>query len=131
MSVNFIMGKDAKCYYGPADTALASLTELTNVRDLTLTLDAGDPFRLQAAVLARPDLGNSAKLLFAKLLCDAAFRQGWLLTKPAMRFVAEAALGEPDPIDALSDAGAVTATRGAGMLSVGLGPWAARLLWEG
>lgn len=38
----YVLGKDAKLYYGANATALASLTEIGNVRDLTLTLTAGE-----------------------------------------------------------------------------------------
>ena len=39
---DYILGMNAKCYYGTAGTALGSLTELTNIRDLTLSLSAGE-----------------------------------------------------------------------------------------
>lgn len=39
---DFILGMNAKIYQGPADTALASLTEMGNVRDVTLNLEAGE-----------------------------------------------------------------------------------------
>lgn len=38
----FIIGKDAKIYEGPEGTALGSLTEITNVKDVTLNLEAGE-----------------------------------------------------------------------------------------
>ena len=39
---DFILGKDAKIYQGTAEAVLGDLTEMTNVRDVTLTLDAGE-----------------------------------------------------------------------------------------
>ena len=36
----FILGKDAKLYHGPAGAT--ATTEMTNVRDVTLTLEAGE-----------------------------------------------------------------------------------------
>lgn len=39
---DFVLGMDAKLYYGPESTALASLTEQPNVRDLTLTLEKAE-----------------------------------------------------------------------------------------
>ena len=39
---DFILGMNAKIYQGPPDTALASLTEMGNVRDVTLSLEAGE-----------------------------------------------------------------------------------------
>lgn len=39
---DFVLGLNAKLYQGAADAALGSLTELDNVRDVTLSLDAGE-----------------------------------------------------------------------------------------
>jgi len=39
---DFKLGMNAKAYYGASGTALASLTLLTNVRDLTLNMEAGE-----------------------------------------------------------------------------------------
>lgn len=36
MPGDFVLGKDAKAYYGTSGQPLSALTELTNVRDLTL-----------------------------------------------------------------------------------------------
>jgi len=38
----FILGKDAKIYQGEAAADLAALTEMGNVKDVTLTLEAGE-----------------------------------------------------------------------------------------
>ena len=38
----FILGKDAKIYQGAAGGELAALTEMSNVRDVTLNLEAGE-----------------------------------------------------------------------------------------
>ena len=38
----FILGKDAKIYQGAAGGALGTLTEMSNVKDVTLTLEAGE-----------------------------------------------------------------------------------------
>lgn len=38
----FILGKDAKIYQGAAGGDLAALTEMGNVKDVTLTLEAGE-----------------------------------------------------------------------------------------
>ena len=38
----FILGKDAKIYQGAAGAELAAMTEMSNVRDVTLTLEAGE-----------------------------------------------------------------------------------------
>jgi len=42
MSQTFQLGMNAKIYQGPAGTALELLTEMSNVRDVTLTLEAGE-----------------------------------------------------------------------------------------
>jgi len=39
---DFILGMNAKIYQGAADTPLSSLTEMSNVRDVTLNLEAGE-----------------------------------------------------------------------------------------
>ena len=38
----FILGKDAKIYQGTAGGALGTLTEMSNVKDVTLNLEAGE-----------------------------------------------------------------------------------------
>jgi len=38
----YVMGMNAKLYYGAAAAALGAMTELSNVKDLTVTLDAGE-----------------------------------------------------------------------------------------
>lgn len=40
--LTFKLGKDAKIYQGMEETPLMSLTEITNVRDVTLSLEAGE-----------------------------------------------------------------------------------------
>jgi len=42
MSTTYVMGMDCKIYYGDADDALADMTELTNVTDVTLTMDKAE-----------------------------------------------------------------------------------------
>ena len=42
MPVDFILGTDAKLYQGASGTALAALTEMSNVKDVNLSLDAGE-----------------------------------------------------------------------------------------
>lgn len=48
----FLLGMSGKIYYGTAGVALTSMTELTNARDVTLTLEAGE-----ADVTTRANLG--------------------------------------------------------------------------
>lgn len=95
---------------------------------------AGDPLRLLAAVLARPRLDNGAKLVFCSLLCDEGFRQGWIVTKPSATFAADLSIATVEDlhryVEALVADGLVDAQPNGGLLGLGLGPTAARLLWE-
>ncbi|MCC5830139.1 MAG: hypothetical protein JJU36_11890 [Phycisphaeraceae bacterium] len=61
MPQTFLLGMNAKIYQGPSGGALASLTEMDNVRDVTLTLEAGE-----ADVTTRAN-------------------QGWRATAPTLR----------------------------------------------
>ena len=67
----FILGKDAKIYQGAAGAELASLTEMSNVKDVTLTLDAGE-----ADITTR---GNSGWRATAPTLreCSCEFEMVW------------------------------------------------------
>jgi len=42
MSPDYVLGMDAKLYYGEAEAALGVLTELSNAKDVTVPLDAGE-----------------------------------------------------------------------------------------
>ena len=90
-------------------------------------LIAASVFRLQAAVLARSDVENAAKLVFCSLLCDLGFRQGWLLTKPVARFTADLSLASEDDlhrhIQSLAAAKILTMKPEGELLGVGFGPW--------
>ncbi|QDU33049.1 Phage major tail protein 2 [Poriferisphaera corsica] len=61
MPQEFILGMNAKIYRGPAGSDLSTLSEMSNVRDVTLNLEAGE-----ADVTTR---GN----------------QGWRATAPTLR----------------------------------------------
>ncbi len=61
MSQTFVLGMNAKIYQGAAGADLATVTEMSNVKDVTLTLEAGE-----ADVTTR---GN----------------QGWRATAPTLR----------------------------------------------
>ena len=52
----FILGKDAKIYQGTAGGALGTLTEMSNVKDVTLSLESGE-----ADVTTRANQGWRAK----------------------------------------------------------------------
>ena len=71
MSQQFLLGMNAKIYQGPAESELSSLTEMGNVKDVTLTLEAGE-----ADVTTR---GNSGWRATAPTLreCTAEFEMLW------------------------------------------------------
>ena len=63
MPQEFLLGMNAKIYQGAAGAALGSLTEMSNVKDVTLSLEAGE-----ADVTTRAN-------------------QGWRATAPTLRQV--------------------------------------------
>lgn len=71
MSQEFILGMNAKVYQGSAGGELAALSEMTNVRDVTLNLEAGE-----ADVTTR---GNAGWRATAPTLreCTAEFEMLW------------------------------------------------------
>lgn len=71
---DFILGMNAKIYYGTAEANLGDLIELTNVRDVTLTLDAGE-----ADVTTRANSGWRATAATLRE-CSIEFEMVW---KPA------------------------------------------------
>lgn len=71
MSQEFLLGMNAKIYQGPAGTALASLTEMGNVKDVTLNLEAGE-----ADVTTRANQGWRATAPTLRE-CTAEFEMLW------------------------------------------------------
>ena len=71
MPQTFLLGMNAKIYQGPAGTALASLTEMGNVKDVTLTLEAGE-----ADVTTRANQGWRATAPTLRE-CTAEFEMLW------------------------------------------------------
>ncbi|HOF17728.1 MAG TPA: phage tail tube protein [Phycisphaerae bacterium] len=67
----FILGKDAKLYFGATGADLADLTELDNVKDVTLTLEAGE-----ADVTTRANSGWRATAATLRQ-CTAEFQMVW------------------------------------------------------
>ena len=67
----FIMGKDAKIYQGAAEAELSVLTEMSNVKDVTLTLEAGE-----ADVSTRANAGWRATAATLRE-CSAEFEMVW------------------------------------------------------
>ena len=67
----FVLGMDAKLYQGTAGAALTECTEVTNVRDLTVTLESGE-----ADVTTRANSGWRATAATLKE-CTAEFEMLW------------------------------------------------------
>ena len=71
MPQEFLLGMNAKIYQGPTGTALASLTEMDNVKDVTLNLEAGE-----ADVTTRANQGWRATAPTLRE-CTAEFEMLW------------------------------------------------------
>jgi hypothetical protein len=71
MADEFILGMNAKIYQGPTGTDLASLTEMSNVKDVTLNLEAGE-----ADVTTRANQGWRATAPTLRE-CTAEFEMLW------------------------------------------------------
>jgi len=71
MSQAFLLGMNAKIYQGAADAALNTLTEMGNVKDVTLNLEAGE-----ADVTTRANQGWRATAPTLRE-CTAEFEMLW------------------------------------------------------
>ena len=71
MPQEFLLGMNAKIYQGPTGTALASLIEMSNVKDVTLNLEAGE-----ADVTTRANQGWRATAPTLRE-CTAEFEMLW------------------------------------------------------
>ncbi len=71
MADEFLLGMNAKIYQGAAGTDLSSLTEMSNVRDVTLNLEAGE-----ADVTTRANSGWRATVPTLRE-CTAEFEMLW------------------------------------------------------
>lgn len=71
MAETFILGMNAKIYQGPTGTDLTTLTEMSNVKDVTLTLEAGE-----ADVTTRANQGWRATAPTLRE-CTAEFEMLW------------------------------------------------------
>jgi len=71
MSQEFLLGMNAKIYQGDAGGALATLTEMANVKDVTLSLEAGE-----ADVTTRANQGWRATAPTLRE-CTAEFEMLW------------------------------------------------------
>jgi len=68
---DYLLGMNAKIYYGDADGELSALTELTNARDVTLNLSTG-----KADVTTRANSGWRATAATLKE-CTVEFEMVW------------------------------------------------------
>ena len=68
---NYVLGMNAKIYQGAAGAALASLTEMSNVKDVTVNLEAGE-----ADVTTRGNSGWRAKAPTLRE-CSIEFEMVW------------------------------------------------------
>jgi len=71
MPQEFLLGMNAKIYQGPAGTELAMLTEMGNVQDVTLSLEAGE-----ANITTRANQGWRATAPTLRE-CTAEFEMLW------------------------------------------------------
>jgi hypothetical protein len=82
---DFVLGMNAKLYHGVAGTTAA--TEMTNVRDVTLTLEAGE-----ADVTTRANLGWRATAPTLRE-CSAEFEMVWDPADTGFTAIKDAYLG--------------------------------------
>ncbi|MCY2923845.1 MAG: phage tail tube protein [Planctomycetota bacterium] len=68
---NYVLGMNAKIYQGAAGAALASLTEMANVKDVTVNMEAGE-----ADVTTRGNSGWRAKAPTLRE-CTVEFEMVW------------------------------------------------------
>jgi len=84
--MDFQLGMNAKAYYGAADTPLVNLVELTNVKDVNLSLDAGE-----ADVTTRANSGWRATAATLKE-ASAEFEMVWKTSDAALAAIRDAYL---------------------------------------
>jgi len=84
--MDFQLGMNAKAYYGAADTPLVNLTELSNVKDVTLSLEAGE-----ADVTTRANSGWRATAPTLKS-ATAEFEMVWKTPDTALAAIRDAYL---------------------------------------
>lgn len=72
MAETYLLGMNAKIYHGPAEALLTALTEMSNVKDVTVTLEAGE-----ADVTTRANQGWRATAATLRE-CTVEFEMLWL-----------------------------------------------------
>lgn len=70
-AADFILGMNAKLYYGTADASLSTLTEMTNVKDVTVSMSAGE-----ADISTRANSGWRATAPTLRE-CEVSFTMNW------------------------------------------------------
>jgi hypothetical protein len=70
-AADFVLGINAKLYWGADDTVLGSLTEATNVKDLTVSVSAGE-----ADISTRANSGWRATVSTLRE-CELSFTMNW------------------------------------------------------
>jgi len=107
MPQTFLLGMNAKIYQGPEGSALGALTEADNVKDVTLTLEAGE-----ADVTTRANQGWRATAP-ALRDCSAEFEMLWKPGDPAFEAIKTAYLSStPLRLAVLTGEAATSGTEG-------------------
>ncbi len=107
MSEEFLLGKDAKLYFGASGATYSAMTEIANVRDLTLDLSAGE-----ADVTTRGNFGWKATAATLRE-CTATFDMLWKPSDPAFAAIRNAFLNSTKiALAVLSDDRATTGAEG-------------------
>jgi hypothetical protein len=83
---DFILGINAKCYYGDDDDILTDLTEAGNIKDLTVSVSAGE-----ADVTTRANSGWRATAPTLRE-CELSFQMVWKTGDAFFTAIKEAAL---------------------------------------
>jgi|GEM_PF-202648 len=87
MSDTFLIGMNAKAFYGAESAALSALTELTNVKDVSLSLESGE-----ADVTTRANSGWRATASTLRE-CNAEFEMLWKPGDAGFQALKDAFLG--------------------------------------
>jgi len=81
---SYVLGMNAKAYYGATGTVIGSMTEMDNARDLTLNMEAGE-----ADVTTRANSGWRGKAATLKE-CSVDFEMVWKPSDPAFQAIKDA-----------------------------------------
>lgn len=107
MADDYVLGMDAVLYRGDAEVALGSLTEVSNVKDLTVTLEAGE-----ADVTSRANAGWRATAATLRE-CGLEWEMVWKPADAGFVAIRDAFLaGTPLELAALDQDRAVSGAQG-------------------